>query len=165
MQVCLYLRLVQQQQWLFFNDGKFGIIPGSYCIDYCNQRDQSRIYQINRKEMGSVKDRWKQMQAILKRFSNQDGEKEGTTYWARELQLFSYTYCYYTTCHFVNLSDSNGTRTHNHLIRKQTPNNLAKLASLFTLKRVRGMIKTYRQSTPSAVGKKNLVCHILFLAK
>ena len=30
-------------------------------------------------------------------------------------------------CHIWNLSDSNGIRTHNHLVRKQTLNHLAKL--------------------------------------
>ena len=30
----------------------------------------------------------------------------------------------------IGLSDSNGTRTHNHLVRKRILNHLAKLASL-----------------------------------
>lgn len=34
---------------------KLGITPGSNCIDYFNQRDHARIYQMNRKEMDSVK--------------------------------------------------------------------------------------------------------------
>lgn len=47
-----------------FNDGKvgmfrvlvrLGIIPGSNCIDYCKQIEQAKIYQINRKELNSVK--------------------------------------------------------------------------------------------------------------
>ena len=56
-------------------------------------------------------------------------------------------------------SDCNWTRTHNHLIRKQTLNYLAKLAFTclytldiqttikcgFTLKRVRDIIRTYNQ--------------------
>ena len=33
-------------------------------------------------------------------------------------------------CHIWSLSDSNGIRTHNHLVRKRTLNHLAKLASL-----------------------------------
>lgn len=44
-----------------FNDGKvgmlvrLGIIRCSNCIDYCKQREQAKIYQINRKEINSVK--------------------------------------------------------------------------------------------------------------
>ena len=47
-----------------------------------------------------------------------------------------------------NLSDSNWTRTHNHLVHKETPNHLVKLDTIncgFTLKRVRDMIRKYSQ--------------------
>ena len=70
----------------------------------------------------------------------------------------------------IKISDCNGTRTHNHLVRKRTLNHLAKLdiasdiASVsskefldiqaaivcgFTLKRVCGMIRTYIQDQDS----------------
>ena len=35
--------------------------------------------------------------------------------------------------HYCSLSDCNRTRTHNHLVRQQTLNNLAKVASLAKL--------------------------------
>ena len=50
--------------------------------------------------------------------------------------------------HISTLTDSNGTRTHNHLVHKRTLNHLANLATLecgFTLKLVRDMIITYSQ--------------------
>ena len=53
---------------------------------------------------------------------------------------------------YLKISDCNGTRTHNHLVRKRTLKHLAKLdiqATVecgYTLKLVRDMIKTYNQT-------------------
>ena len=76
-----------------FNDGmvgitkvltKLGMIPGSKCITYCHQKDLKRIYQMNRKETVSKKDRRKQLRAKRKGFGDRDEEKEGRTYGAGE---------------------------------------------------------------------------------
>ena len=76
-----------------FNDGmvgitkvltKLGMIPGSKCMSYCYQKDQKRIYQMNRKETDTVKHRRKQLRAKRKGFVDRDEEKEGKTYGAGE---------------------------------------------------------------------------------
>ena len=50
---------------------------------------------------------------------------------------------YVQTKRLASLSDCNWIRTNNHLVHKRTLNHLAKLATGFTLKRVRDMTRTY----------------------
>lgn len=84
-------------EWL----GKWGIIPVSNCVDYCSHRNQTRIYQLNKKEMDSLMHERKQRQAIRKRYGNQDEEKGAKTYGAGEFYLLSYIYSFVRRVIFV----------------------------------------------------------------
>ena len=45
---------------------KLRIIPGSNTTEYCNKRDNARIYRIDTKEIDLVKPQGKQIRAIWK---------------------------------------------------------------------------------------------------
>ena len=95
-----------------FNDGKSGILkvmenlsmnPGENCIRYCNEKDNTRIKEMEKKSTPEVRHRRKQLCAQCKGFADIAEQNEGGVYGAGLFWLFWNTHFNLDNV-FLNLS-------------------------------------------------------------